>query len=61
MDKFKKGALYGKKGFKYEAGWVVERECENIIEEEWNKWPEVLDPVSKVQDMLSRCSGALTR
>lgn len=61
LSMFRQRVIHRKKCFKYEAGWTLEDECERVIGEELSRSSVILHLVSKVQDLLSCCSGALTR
>jgi hypothetical protein len=51
----------GKKGFKFEAKWMLDEECNNIIHDAWEGIGPLQNPVYNVYSKLERCQGDLSR
>lgn len=50
-----------KRGFKFEASWTIDRECQRIAQEAWNGEIVGTGPMQGVQSHLSACQQALSR
>ncbi|XP_042988726.1 uncharacterized protein LOC122316260 [Carya illinoinensis] len=45
--------------FRFEAGWIKEDKCEQLVRQGWNRKGFMGDPIRRVSTMLETCKGGL--
>lgn len=61
LDNSSSKQMKGSKGFKYEAIWALEKECEQVIDRESKMRIKEREHVKRVQELMSMYKSALTK